>query len=203
MSSPDQGFLVDKEDGQVPPEDNQVQADENAASYMDFSPLILSDVESGVEEIGSSDEEQRTYAQLTPVQPVQHVESDEDLAQTSNDEEAIFAAKLPKRGDFHHAYSSSNENDGERIYAELTPLQAVDHVLKSSVTIQSGEEFGQGSSNENYQEPIYAELTPMQAIDPVLKPSDIIQSVEEFQGTENLNQHRYKERQTIKFIIPT
>ena len=181
MSSPDQGFLVDKEDEQVPPEDSQ----EN------FSPLILS----GVEEISSSDGEQRrTYAQLTPVQPVQHVESDEDLAQTSNDEEDIFAAKLPKRGEFHHAYSS---------YADLTPLQAVDHVLKPSVTIQSGEEFGQGSSNENYQEPIYAELTPMQAIDPVLKPSDIIQSVEEFQGTENLNQHRYKERQTIKFIIAT
>ena len=176
MSSPDQGFLVDKEDEQVPPEDSQ----EN------FSPLILS----GVEEISSSDGEQRrTYAELTPVQPVQHVESDEDLAQTSNDEEDIFAAKLPKR-EFHHAYSS---------YADLTPLQAVDHVLKPSVTIECGDEFGQGSSNENYQEPIYAELTPMQAIDQVLKPSDIIQN----QGTENLNQHRYKERQTIKFIIAT
>ena len=184
MSSPDQGFLDDKEDEQVPPEDSL----------------------SGVEEMSSSDGEQRrTYAELTPVQPVQHVESDEDLAQTSNDEEAIFAAKLPKRGDFHHAYSSSNENDGERIYAELTPLQAVDPVLKPSVTIQSVEELGQGSSsNENYQERIYAELTPRQAVDPVLKPSDIIQSDEKFVlGTENLNQHRYKERQTLKFIIPT
>ena len=179
MSSPDQGFLVDKEDGQVPPEDSQVQADENAASDMNFSPLILSDVESGVEEISSSDGEQRrTYAELTPVQPVQHVESDEDLAHTSNDEEDIFAANLPKR-EFHHAYSS---------YADLTPLQAVDHVLKPSVTIESGDVFGQGSSNENYQEPIYAELTPMQAIDQVLKPSDIIPN----QGTEKLNQHRYK-----------
>ena len=177
MSSPDQGFLVDKEDEQVPPEDSQ----EN------FSPLILS----GVEEISSSDGEQRrTYAELTPVQPVQHVESDEDLAHTSNDEEDIFGANLPKR-EFHHAYSS---------YAELTPLQAVDHVLQPSVAIESGDVLGQGSSNE---EPIYAELTPMQAVDPLLKPSDIIQSVEEFQGTENLNQHRYKERQTLKFIIPT
>ena len=122
MSSPDQDSLVDKEDGQVPPEDSQVQADENAAPYMDFSPLMLSDVESGLEEIGSSDEEQRTYAQLTAVQPVQHVESDEELCQGSNDEEAIFAAKLPKRGDLHHAYSSSNENDEERTYAELTPM---------------------------------------------------------------------------------
>ena len=168
MSSPDQGFLDDKEDEQVPPEDSL----------------------SGVEEMSSSDGEQRrTYAELTPVQPVQHVESDEDLAHTSNDEEDIFGANLPKR-EFHHAYSS---------YADLTPLQAVDHILKPSVTIQSGDEFGQGSSNENYQEPIYAELTPMQAIDQVLKPSDIIQN----QGTENINQHRYKERQTIKFIITT
>ena len=108
MSSPDQDSLADKEDGQVPAEDSQVQADENAAPYgeeddhhfqyqIDFSPLMLSDVESGLEEIGSSDEEQRTYAQLTAVQPVQHVESDEELGQGSNDEEAIFAAKHPKR----------------------------------------------------------------------------------------------------------
>ena len=154
MSSPDQGFLDDKEDEQVPPEDSL----------------------SGVEEMSSSDGEQRrTYAELTPVQPVQHVGSDEDLAHTSNDEEDIFGANLPKRA-LHHAYSS---------YADMTPLQAVDHVLQPSVAIESGDVLGQGSSNE---EPIYAELTNMQAIDQVLKPSDIIPN----QGTEKLNQHRYK-----------
>ena len=169
MSSPDQDSNADKVDGQVPAEDSQVPAEENPAPFgeehdqhlqhqIDLSPIKLSDVESGLEEIGDSD--------------------------GSNDEQAIFSAKLPNRGDFHHGYSSSNENDVERTFAELTPLQAV--------SIQSVE-LGQGSSsNENEVERTYAELTPLQAADYVLKPSDIIQSVEEFgEGTDDLNQHRY------------
>ena len=174
MSSPDQDSNADKVDGQVPAEDSQVPAEENPAPFGE-----------------EHDQHLQHQIDLSPIKLEEIGDSE-----GSNDEQAIFSAKLPNRGDFHHGYSSSNENDVERTFAELTPLQAV--------SIQSVE-LGQGSSsNENEVERTYAELTPLQAADYIHKPSDFIQSVEEFwDGTDDLNQHRYikiKANHKIHFI---
>ena len=96
MSSPDQDSneLADK-DGQVPAEDSQVQAEENAAPYVedhdhhfqhdnDFSPLMLSGVESGLKEISSSEDEDEDL--ITQNNFTTQVEAKDTFEQFLNDD---------------------------------------------------------------------------------------------------------------------
>ena len=112
MSSNHQDSKEDADtDGQAfQAEDNALhygEVHEQAIQHDDDFSLLLS----GVEKLSSSDEE-RTYAELTAVQPFLQpfdpVESDEEFGQGSDEVlddhaiyDAIFAAKPPKRGDLH------------------------------------------------------------------------------------------------------
>ena len=140
MSSTHQDSNEDADtDGQVQAEDNATQYGEDheqAIQHNDDFSLLLSGVESGVEELSSSGDEQRTYTELTAVQPFLQpfdpVESDEEFGQGSDEVQdehalynAIFRAKPPHRGDLHvdnldieedcastsnkHAYSSKEK----------------------------------------------------------------------------------------------